>query len=155
VGQFARLLSNARGWHHCPLTIDHRVHLAPVLIHHTAEGGIVQDRTGHAHGRQGLEVKPTACFFSVSPPWPVLQMSDEHSDCTFLASSIVPLSELDGWRPSQASSHTTSNCGCCAPFQASSSFKLPLRLPSTSAPRCAANPPYSCELECRDPIAHL
>jgi hypothetical protein len=32
--------------------------------------------------------KPTACFFAGLAPWPPLQLSDEHSDYTFLASSI-------------------------------------------------------------------
>jgi hypothetical protein len=40
-----------------------------------------------------------------------------------------PLSELRGWLLSRASSHTTSNCGCCAPFPTSSSFKLARHLP--------------------------
>jgi hypothetical protein len=48
------------------------------------------------HGRQGLgRSNKELAFSSLSAPRPPLQMSDEHSDCTFLASSIVLLSKLD------------------------------------------------------------
>ena len=56
----------------------------------------------HGHQRPGRSNHRLAFSLSLHPR-SLLQMSDEHSDCTFLASSIVLLSELDGWLPSRAS----------------------------------------------------
>lgn len=119
------------------------------LIQGRAEGGNLWGWCMHDdRGLDGQTSHPTALAFSLyslslSYPGPLLQTSDEHPDCTFLATSIASLSQLARWLPSQASLNTTFNCGCCAPFPTSPSFRLARHLPSTSALCRAAIPPCS------------